>query len=39
MGYEFYETNFNDPTGKLICICFEIASAKNRKKNKHSEIK
>ena len=32
MGYAFYETNFNDPTVKLICICFEIAYAKNRKK-------
>ena len=32
MGYEFYETNFNDPTVKLVCICFEIAYAKNHKK-------
>ena len=32
MGYAFYETNFNDPTVKLVCICFEIAYAKNRKK-------
>ena len=32
MGYVFYETNFNDPTVKLVCICFEIAYAKNRKK-------
>ena len=32
MGYAFYETNFNDPTVKLICIYFEIAYAKNRKK-------
>ena len=32
MGYEFYETNFNYLTVKLVCICFEIASAKNRKK-------
>ena len=31
MGYAFYETNFNDPTVKLVCICFEIAYAKNRK--------
>ena len=32
MGYAFYETNFNDPTVKLVCIFFEITSAKNRKK-------
>ena len=32
MGYELYETNFNDPTVKLVCICFEIASLKNHKK-------
>ena len=32
MRYEFYETNFNYPTVKLVCICFEIAYAKNRKK-------
>ena len=32
MGYTFYETNFNDPTVKLFCIWFEIAYAKNRKK-------
>ena len=32
MGYEFYEINFNDSTFKLVCICFEIASAKNHKK-------
>ena len=32
MGYEFYETNFNDPTVELACICFEIAYVKNRKK-------
>ena len=32
MGYAFYETSFNDPTVKLVCICFEIAYAKNRKK-------
>ena len=38
MGYEFQETNFNDPTVILVCICFEIASAKNHKK-KHSDIK
>ena len=30
--YAFYETNFNDPTVKLVCICFKIAYAKNRKK-------
>ena len=32
MGYALYETSFNDPTVKLVCICFEIAYAKNRKK-------
>ena len=32
MRYTFYETNFNDPTVKLVCICFEIAYAKNCKK-------
>ena len=32
MGYAFYETSFNDPTVKLVCICFEIAYAKNCKK-------
>ena len=32
MRYAFYETNFNDPTVKLVCICFEIAYAKNCKK-------
>ena len=32
MRYAFYETNFNDLTVKLVCICFEIAYAKNRKK-------
>ena len=32
MGYAFYETNFNDPTVKRVCICFKIAYAKNRKK-------
>ena len=32
MGYASYETNFNDPTVKLVCICFEIAYAKNFKK-------
>ena len=34
MGYGLYETNFNDPTIKLVCICFEIVYAKNRKKQK-----
>ena len=32
MGYASYETNFNDPTVKHVCICFEIAYAKNCKK-------
>ena len=32
MGYASFETNFNDPTVKLVCICFEIAYAKNHKK-------
>ena len=32
MRYASYETNFNDPTIKLVCICFKIAYAKNRKK-------
>ena len=32
MGYPFYETNFNDPTVKHICIYFEISYAKNCKK-------
>ena len=32
MGYAFYETSFNDPTVKLVCVCFEIAYAKNCKK-------
>ena len=31
-GYEFYKTNFNDPAVELSCIYFEIAYAKNRKK-------
>ena len=34
MGYEFYETNFNDSTIKLVWICFEIIYAKNRKKQR-----
>ena len=32
MGYASYEINFNDPTVKIVCICFEIAYAKNCKK-------
>jgi len=32
MGYSSYETNFNDPTVKLVYICFEIAYAKIFKK-------
>ena len=32
MGNALYETNLNDPTVKLVCICFEIAYAKNGKK-------
>ena len=32
MRYTLYETNFNDPTVKLVCIYFEIAYAKNLKK-------
>ena len=32
MRYAFYETSFNDPTVKLVCICFEIASVKICKK-------
>ena len=32
MGYASYETNVNDPTVKLVYIYFEIAYAKNRKK-------
>ena len=32
MGYASYRTNFNDPTVKLVCICFEITYAKNHKK-------
>ena len=30
MRYAFYETSFNDPTVKLVCICFEIAYVTNR---------
>ena len=32
MGYAFYETSFNDPTVKHVCIYFEITYAKNWKK-------
>ena len=32
MGYAFYETSFNDPTVKHVCIYFEIAYAKNWQK-------
>ena len=32
MGYAFYETSFNDPTVKHVCIYFEIIYAKNCKK-------
>ena len=32
MGYAFYETSFNDPTVKHVCIYFEIGYAKNCKK-------
>ena len=32
MGYALYKTSFNNPTVKLVCICFEIAYAKNCKK-------
>ena len=32
MGYAFYETSFNDPTVKHVCIYFEIAYVKNFKK-------
>ena len=32
MVYAFYEINFNNPTIKLVCICFKIAYSKNRKK-------
>ena len=32
MGYASYETNFNDPTIKRVYICFEIAYARNCKK-------
>ena len=32
MAYTLYETSFNDPTVKLVCLYFEIIYAKNRKK-------
>ena len=32
MEYAFYETNFNDPTVKLVFLYFEIIYVKNRKK-------
>ena len=32
VGYALYETSFNDSTVKLVCMCFEIAYAKNCKK-------
>ena len=32
MEYAFYETSFNDPTVKHVCIYFEIAYTKNWKK-------
>ena len=32
MGYTLYETNFNDPTVKRVCIYFKITYAKNCKK-------
>ena len=32
MGYAFYETSYNDPTVKHVCIYFEITCAKNCKK-------
>ena len=32
MGYALYETSFNDPTVIFVCICFEIAYAKNQQK-------
>ena len=32
MRYASYETNFNDPTVKFVCLYFEIAYAKNGKK-------
>ena len=32
MGYAIYESSFNDPMVKHVCIYFEIAYAKNCKK-------
>ena len=37
MGYSFYETSFNDQTIKHVCIYFEIAYAKNCKKQTFRE--
>ena len=37
MGYAFYETSFNHPTVKHVCIYFEIAYAKNYKKQTFSD--
>ena len=37
MGYSFYETSFNDPTVKHVFIYFEIAYAKNCKKQTFRE--
>ena len=34
MEYEFYQSNSNDPTGKLVCIYFKIAYAKKQRKKK-----
>ena len=33
MGYTFYETSFNDPTVKLVYICFKITYQKLKKTN------
>ena len=38
IAYTFYETSFNDPTVKLVCLYFEIIYPEIGK-NKHSEIK
>ena len=37
MRYAFYETSFNDPTVKHVCIYFEIAYAKNCKKQTYRD--
>ena len=37
MGYSFYKTSFKDPTVKHVCIYFEIAYAKNYKKQTFRE--